>query len=112
MPVNVAVAVFVTVWHPWKVDDLPVSYSSFGDDVVSERLHVFAGSLQNRHLHAAFVIQVNMQRGPREIMMIVKIACEALRQFALVMVVDINKSGETLLPPRRLHCMLLQAGPR
>ena len=52
------------------------------------------------------------KRGLREIMMIVKIACEALRQFTLVMVVDVNKSGETLLPPRRLHCMLLQAGSR
>jgi hypothetical protein len=34
IPVRVAVAVSWTVIHAWQVDDLPVSYSSFGDDVV------------------------------------------------------------------------------
>jgi hypothetical protein len=110
--VRVAVAVSWTVIHAWQVDDLPVSHPSFSDDMVSEILHVFTGSLQNRDLHAAFVVQVDVQRGPREIMMIMKILCEALRQFTLVMVVDVNKSRETLLPPRGLHRMLLKPGSR
>ena len=80
----------MTVRHRWQVDDLTVSHPSFGDDVIGELLHVFTRSLQDRYLHAAFAVQVDVQRGPREIMMIVKIACKALRQFALVMVVDIN----------------------
>ena len=109
MPVHVAIGVSVTVRRRWQVDDLAVSHSSFGDDVVGEILHVFTGSLQDRYLHAAFVVQVDMQRGPCQVVMIMKIACEALRQFALVMVVDVNESGKTLLSPRRLHCMLLQA---
>ena len=89
-----------------------MSDPSFGDDVIGELLHVFTGSLQDRYLHAGFVVQVDVKRCLCEIMMIMKIACEALRQFALVMVVDVNKSGETLLPSRHLRCMLLQARPR
>jgi hypothetical protein len=73
------------------------SAPSFGDDMIGEFLHVFTRSLQDRHLHAGFVVQVDVKRCLCEIMMIMEIACEALRQFALVMVVDVNKSGETLL---------------
>ena len=92
MPVDVAVAVSRSVGmrHPWQIYDLTVSHPSFGDDVIGEFLHVFTGSFQDRHLHAAFVVQVDVQRRLCEIMMIMKIACEALRQFALVMVVDVN----------------------
>ena len=79
----------MTVRHRWQVDDLTVSHPSFGDDVIGELLHVFTGSLQDRYLHAAFAVQVDVQRGSREIMMIMKIACEALRQFTLVMVIDV-----------------------
>jgi hypothetical protein len=56
MSVHVAVAVSVTVRNRWQVDDLAVSHPSFGDYVVSEFLHVFTGSLQDRDLHATFVI--------------------------------------------------------
>ena len=93
-----------------QVDDLAVSHAAFGDDVVGELLHLSAGSLQHRHLHATFVVEVNMQRRLREIMMIVKIAGEPLWQFALVMVVDVNQSGKTVLSSGRPHGMLLQAG--
>ena len=92
-----------------QVDDLPVADPSFGDDMIGKLLHLFAGSLQHRHLHAAFVVQVHMQRGLREIMMIVEVTREPFRQFALVMVIDVNQGCETLLPPRGLHRMLLQA---
>ena len=90
MPVHVAIGVSVTVRRRWQIYHLTVSHPSFGDDVVGEFLHVFTGSLQDRHLHTAFVVQVDVQRRACEIMMIMKIACEALRQFALVMVVDVN----------------------
>ena len=92
MPVDVAVAVSrsVGIRRRWQIYDLTVSHPSFGDDVVGELLHVFAGSLQDRHLHAAFVVQVDVQRRLCEIMMIMKIAREAFRQFTLVMVVDVN----------------------
>ena len=92
MRVDVAVAVSRSVGmrRRWQIYDLTVSHPSFGDDVVGELLHVFAGSLQDRHLHAALVVQVDVQRRPREIMMIMKIAREAFRQFTLAMVVDVN----------------------
>ena len=111
MPVDVAVAMArsVRIRRHWQIYDLTVSHPSFGDDVVGELLHVFTGSLQDRHLHAAFVVQVNVKRGLRQIMMIVEIASESLWKFALVMVVNVNESGKTLSSPCCLHCMLLQA---
>ena len=57
-----------------QVDDLPVSHPAFGDDVIGEFLHVFTGSLQDRHLHAALMVQVDVKRGLGEIMMIVEVA--------------------------------------
>lgn len=95
-----------------QIDDLAVSHASFGDDVVGEFLHFSAGALQDGHLHATFVVEVNMQCRLREIMMIMKIAREPLRQLALVMIVDVNQSSETILSSCRPHGMLLQAGSR
>lgn len=86
-----------------------MSHAPFGDDVIGKFLYVFAGPFQNRHLHAAFVVQVNVKRRLRQIMMIVEIASKSLWKFALVMVVDINESGKTLSPPCRLHGKLLEA---
>jgi hypothetical protein len=90
MAAHVAVAMSMTERRHWQVYNLPMSHPSFRDDVVGKLLHVFTGAFEDRHLHAAFVVQVDVQRGPSEIMMIMKIACEALRQFTLVMVVDVN----------------------
>lgn len=95
-----------------QIDDLAMSDTAFGDDVVGELLNFSAGSLQHRHLHATFVVEVNVQRGLREVVMIVKIAGEPLWQFALVMVVDVDQSGKTVLSSGRSHGMLLQAGTR
>ena len=53
-----------------------MSHAPFGHDVIGKFLYVFAGPFQNRHLHAAFVVQVNVKRGLRQIMMIVEIASE------------------------------------
>ena len=54
-----------------QIDQLSVSYPSFGDDVIAQRLDVFTWSLQNRHLHAALVVQVDVKRRLREIVVIV-----------------------------------------
>ena len=56
--VHVAVAVsrLVSMRRRWQVDDLPVAYPSFGNDVIGKFLHIFTGSLQDGHLHAAFVV--------------------------------------------------------
>ena len=66
--------VLVVMGDRRQINDLPVAYAPFGNDVIGELLHVGAASFQDRHLHAAFVIQVNVQRSLREVMMIVEIA--------------------------------------
>ena len=95
-----------------QIDDLAVAHAAFGDDMVGELLHFSAGPLQDRHLHATFVVEMNMQRRLREVVVIVKIAREPLRQFALVMVVDVDQSREAVLSSGRPHRVLLQAGSR
>src|SRR5438132_7984962 len=92
----------------WQVDDLPMAHPSFGDDVIGELLHIFTGSLQDGDLHAALVVEVDVKRCLRKIMMIVETARQPFWQFALMVVVHINEGGDTPLSPRRLHCMLLQ----
>ena len=58
MAVHVAVTVSrpVSMRRRWQVDDLPMAHPSFGNDVIGELLHIFTGSLQDGHLHAAFVV--------------------------------------------------------
>jgi hypothetical protein len=51
-----------------------MSHPSFGDDVIGKLPHVFAGSLQDCYLHATFAVQVDVKRGLRQIMMIVKVS--------------------------------------
>jgi len=43
-------------------------------------------------------------------MVLMKIACEALRQFALSVVVDIDQSRHTRIGSTDLHGSLLEAG--
>ena len=83
------------MYDRWQIDDLPVSH---------------AASLQDRHLHALFVIQMNMERRLREIMMIVEVARQPFRQFALMVVVDIDQGGDALSGSADLRRVLLQTG--
>lgn len=85
------------VGSPGQIDDLPMAYAAFGNDMVGEFLHFAAASFQDRHLHASQMIEMNVQRRLREIMMIVKVARQPLWQFALMMVVNINEGGDALL---------------
>ena len=73
MHVAVAMRRRVGVRGRREVDHMPVAHPSFGDDVIGQLLHVFTGSLQDRDLHAAFVVEVDVKRGLREIMMIVEV---------------------------------------
>ena len=42
-----------------QIDYLPMAYAAFGDDVIGEFLHVGPASFEDRHLHTAFVIQID-----------------------------------------------------
>ena len=94
-----------------QIDHLPVAHAAFGNDVVGEFLHVGPASFEHRHLHTAFLIQMNVQRCLRKGMMIVEVARKQFRQFALLVVVNIDEGGKTLLRARDLRRAVLQAGP-
>ena len=90
-------AVLMVMCAPRQIHDLPVAHTAFGNNVIGEFPHIAAASLQDRHFHAPLVIQMNVQRRLREIMMIVEVARQPFWQFALVVVVDINEGGDALL---------------
>jgi len=94
-----------------QIDHLPVAHAAFGNDVVGEFLHVGPASFEHRHLHTAFLIQMNVQRCLRKGMMIVEVARKPFRQFALLVVVNIDEGGKTLLRARDLRRAVLQGGP-
>src|SRR5262245_12393127 len=70
-------------------DDMAVTYAALGDDMIGERLHLGAAPLQHRDLETAVMIDVDVQCRLREIMMLVIVAGQPLRQFARGMIVDI-----------------------
>ena len=50
-----------------------VAHAALGDDVIGEMLDLAAGALQRRHLHAAVVVEMDVQRRQRQIVVAVKI---------------------------------------
>jgi hypothetical protein len=69
-------------------------------------------AFQRRHLHAAVVVEMHMQRRQRQIVVTVEILHQPLRQVACGVIVDIDQGGDAL--PRRSHVrgVLLQPGAR
>src|SRR6266436_5679063 len=55
-----------------------VAYAAFGDDVIGEMLNVAGGSLQRCHLHAAVVVEMNVQRRQRQIVVAMEVLHQAL----------------------------------
>jgi hypothetical protein len=94
-----------------QVDDMTVANAAFGNDVVGKMLHVGAAAFEHGHLHATVVVQMNVQRCLREVMVIVKVGGKAFRQFALVVIIDIDECGKTLLRATDFRRALLEAGP-
>ena len=92
-------------------DDMAVTNAALRDHLVGKGLHLGAVSFEDGHLQAAFSVQMHMQRRLRQIMMIVEALGEALRQFAGMMVVDIDQRRDAMARARHLDGCLLQAGP-
>ena len=86
--------------------------AAFGDDVLGEMPDVFAGTFQRRHLHAAVVVEMHMQRGQRQIVMAMIVLHQPLGEIARRMVVDINQGSDAL--PGRMGVLrtLLKTGAR
>jgi hypothetical protein len=60
-------------------DQLAIAHAALGDDVVGEMLHIGSLAAQHSDLHAAVVVEMDMHRGQRQIVMLVEGAGEALR---------------------------------
>ena len=65
-----------------QIDHVAVAHAALGNDVVGELLHVGAEALEHRDFHAAFVVEVHVQRRLRQIVTVVEVAGEALGQIA------------------------------
>jgi hypothetical protein len=92
-----------------QVDHVSMTYPAFGNNVVGNALHIGATSLKYCNFHATLLIEMHVQRRLCEVVVLVEIACEALRQFALSVVVNIDQSRHTKLASTDLHGCLLEA---
>ena len=108
----VRMAVAVRVRHAFgrrHIDDMAVAHAALGDHLVGERLHLGAAALQHRHLETAFLVEMHVQRGLRQIVVVVEFLGETLGQFAGVMVVHIDQRGDAVARARHLDGSLLEA---
>ena len=60
-------------------DQAAISNAALRNDVVGEMLYLGAASFQRRHLHAIVIVEVNVKRRHREIMMAVIVLHQASR---------------------------------
>ena len=75
---------------------IQVTHAALGDDVVGEMADFAAGALQRRHLHAAVVVEMHVQRRQRQVVMAVEILHQPLRQVARGVIIDIDQRGHAL----------------
>ena len=66
----------------WDHDEAAVAHAALGNDVVGEMLHLGSGPFQRRHFHAVVVVEVDMKRRHREIMMAMIVLHQASRRVA------------------------------
>src|ERR1700722_5627363 len=91
-------------------DEAAISYAALGNDVVGEMLHLGSGAFQGRHFHAVVVVEVDMKRRHREIMMAMIVLHQASRQIPRGVVVDIDQRGYAT--PRLPHFLRSLLHPR
>src|SRR5580692_10387790 len=74
-------------------DEAAVAHAALGNDVVGEMLYLGSGPSQGRDFHAVVVVEVDMKRRHREIMMAMIVLHQASRQISRGVVVDIDQRG-------------------
>jgi hypothetical protein len=74
-----------------------VTYATLRDNLPSEVPHILHRAPQHRYLHATVVIKVDVHRHNRQIMVLVRGPGQALRQFAVVMIVDVDERRHACL---------------
>jgi len=88
--------------------DLAVANAALGDDMIGERLHLAAPSFEHRDLKTGIVVDVNVQRRLREVMMFVIVVGQPLRQFTGGMVVDVAQRRDAVSVARGSASGMLQ----
>ena len=92
-----------------QIDHVAVAHAALGDDAVGELLHVGALALEHGDFETAFVVEMHVQCGVREIVAVVEVAGEPLRQFARLVVVHVDQRGDARPRTRDFGRRLLQA---
>ena len=78
---------------------MSMTYPAFGNNVVGKALHIGATSLKHCNFHATLWIEMHMQRCLCEVVVLVEIAGESLRQFARFVVQSRNTRMGARRPP-------------
>jgi hypothetical protein len=82
----------------------------FGDHMLGAMLDVARPALEYRDLHAAFVVEMNMQRCMRHVVMIMKGMNEPLGEIASRMIIDVDQSGNAIATLAGVLLRLLHSG--
>ena len=71
-------------------------HAPFSDHVVGHVPHSTHSTFQHGNLKTAFRVEMHMQRGDGQTVMVVKLISETVRQIASGVVVDINESRHAI----------------
>jgi hypothetical protein len=77
-------------------DDSAVTHAALRDNALGEMSNFVGSAAQQGHLHAAFMIEMDVHGGERQIVMLVERTRQAFRQLARLVVVDVDKSRDAL----------------
>src|ERR1700716_854637 len=114
MPVigTLARDVFFLAGFPWDHHDASVFDAALGDDVIGEMLYLGTGAAQRGHLHAVIIVEMNMKRGERQIVMAMIIFDQPPRHAARSMIVNVDQRRDAFSRLALLLRSLLHAGAR
>jgi hypothetical protein len=59
-----------------QIDHVSVTYPALGNNLVGKSLHIESTPLEHSHFHAAFLIEMHVQRRLGKVVVLVKIACQ------------------------------------
>jgi len=105
-----AVAMNLTRQFDRNHDDTAVPHATLGNYLVGAFLNVGRAPLENRDLHAAVVVEMDVQRRLRQVVMMMHRADQAFCEVASRVVVNIDHGGNTILMAQRVLCGLLDSG--
>ena len=87
----IAVGVRLLLHFDRDGDKLAMPHPPLGDDLFGEMMDLVRSPTQQRNLHAARMIEVNLQGGDRQIVMMVMHVGKALGELPHGVIKDINK---------------------